>query len=101
MDSTRASMETDVNKVIDGALEKLRWCREHMHERGAAEALRELEARLGYLAQALTWELDGDARAAMALNLALGRSRRPAPHQAFFDPHDPHSWGMEWWHYGH
>jgi hypothetical protein len=99
MDSARTSIEADINKVIDSALEKLRWCREHMHERGAAEGMRELEAKLGYLAQALIWEQDGDPRASMALNMALGRSRRPT--QPFLDPHDPRSWETEWWHFGH
>jgi hypothetical protein len=98
MDSTSTSMETEVTKVIDSALERLRWCREHAQERGASEALREVEARLGYLAQALSWEMDGEsARAAIALRMSQGRSRRVPP--MFFDPHDPNAW--EWWTLGH
>lgn len=91
-------MEADVNRVLDEALEKLRYCREHVLDRNASETLRQLEARLGYLAQALTWDMDGDSRRARAaLNLALGRPRRPA----FVDPHDPRSWDADWWMHGH
>jgi hypothetical protein len=70
-------IEADVNKVLDDAVEKLRWARQHLQERNVGAELRELEAKLGYLAQALTWENDGEAfKADIALNLAQGRSRR-------------------------
>ena len=39
--------------------------------------MRDLATRIGYLAQALTWEMDGQvAKADMALSLAQGVSRR-------------------------
>jgi hypothetical protein len=70
-------IEADVNKVLDDAVEKLRWARQHLQERNVGAELRELEAKLGYLAQALTWENDGEAfKADIAINLAQGRSRR-------------------------
>ena len=70
-------LEAEVTKVLDEALETLRWCRQHLGERGVGESLRELETRLGYLAQALTWHADGDvAKGAAALGVAQGRSRR-------------------------
>jgi hypothetical protein len=69
--------ETEINKVLDDALEKLRWARAHVQEQRAPIEMRDLATRLGYLAQALTWEMDGQpAKADMALNLAQGVSRR-------------------------
>ena len=70
-------VETEITKVLDDALEKLRWARQHIQEQKAAVELRDLETRLGYLAQALTWEMDGQAsKSDMALSLAQGVSRR-------------------------
>jgi hypothetical protein len=69
--------EADVTKVLDEALEKLRWARAHVQEQKAPIEMRDLATRLGYLAQALTWEMDGQpAKADMALSLAQGVSRR-------------------------
>jgi hypothetical protein len=71
------NLETEINKVFDDALESLRWARLHHHEPRAAETLRELEAKLGYLAQAMDWQLEGEAdHADQALGLAQGRSLR-------------------------
>ena len=99
-DSAPRSMEADVTQVLDDLVEKLRWCREHLSDRTASQTLRELEARLGYLAQALSWDIDGEtASARQALNLALGRPLRQQA--AYFDPHDPHGFGLDWWMQGH
>jgi hypothetical protein len=69
--------EDEIGEVLDEALETLRWCRQHAEERGAALALRELTTRLGYLAQALSWDMDGDAdNATTALGIAQGRTRK-------------------------
>lgn len=58
-------------------METLRWCRAHLGERGVGEALRGVETRLGYLAQALGWQMDGEAeKADIALAVARGLSRR-------------------------
>ena len=70
-------LEAEVNKVLDDAIEKLRWTRQHLQDRTVGMELRDLEAKLGYLAQSLTWQADGDViKADVALNLAEGRSRR-------------------------
>src|SRR3954469_10974168 len=75
--ANKRDIEADVNRVLDDAVEKLRWAKQHLQERNVGHELRELEAKLGYLAQALTWESDGEAgKADVALNLAQGRSRR-------------------------
>ena len=72
-----SNLEGEIAKVMDDALETLRWARLHYHEPKASEALRELEAKLGYLAQALSWQADGaEAEANQALGLAQGRSLR-------------------------
>jgi hypothetical protein len=71
------NLEAEINKVFDDALESLRWARFHHHEPRAAETLRELEAKLGYLAQAMDWQLEGEAdHADQALGLAQGHSLR-------------------------
>jgi hypothetical protein len=74
---TTRDLEAEFGKVLDDALETLRWARLHYHEPKATETLRELEAKLGYLAQAMSWQADGDeAQADRALGLAQGRSLR-------------------------
>jgi hypothetical protein len=71
------NLEGEIVKVMDDALETLRWARLHHHEAKASETLRELEAKLGYLAQAMSWQADGaEAEANQALGLAQGRSLR-------------------------
>jgi len=75
--SNTRDTEADVIKVLDDALEKLRWARQHVQEQKAPIEMRDLATRVGYLAQALTWEMDGQpAKADMALSLAQGVSRR-------------------------
>jgi hypothetical protein len=74
--STR-NLEGEIVKVMDDALERLRWARLHYHEPKASETLRELEAKLGYLVLAMSWQADGlEAEANQALGLAQGRSLR-------------------------
>jgi hypothetical protein len=71
------NLEAEVTKVMDDALESLRWARLHHHEPKASETLRQLQARLGYLAQAMTWQADGNAaEAERALGIAQGKSIR-------------------------
>ena len=71
------SLEGEIAKAMDDALETLRWARLHYHEPRASETLRELEAKLGYLAQAMIWQSEGaEAEANQALGLAQGRSLR-------------------------
>ncbi|HLF78389.1 MAG TPA: hypothetical protein VJB57_12980 [Dehalococcoidia bacterium] len=70
-------VEAVAGGVLDEAIETLRWSRQHMQERKAVEELRNLQNRLGYLALALAWEMDGETqRADAALGVANGRSRR-------------------------
>ncbi len=75
-DSSR-NIEADITKVMDEAVETLRWTRLHYHEPKASNTLRELEVKLGYLAQAMTWRAEGnDVQASQALGIAQGRSLR-------------------------
>jgi hypothetical protein len=70
-------VEAVANGVLDEAIETLRWSRQHVQERKAVEELRGLQTKLGYLALALAWEMDGETqRADAALGVANGRSRR-------------------------
>jgi hypothetical protein len=69
--------EGTATRLLDEAIETLRWCRQHLQERKASEELRQLESKLGYLSMALSWEADGEpAKADVALGVANGRSRR-------------------------
>ena len=75
--SSSKTMAEDVDKVFDDAIETLRWARLHYHEPKASDTLRELEAKLGYLAQAIVWQEDKQIENAhQALGLAQGRSLR-------------------------
>ena len=68
-------LEAEYTKVLDGALETLRWARLHYHEPKASETLRQLQAKLGYLAQSMNWRADGSStEAEQALGVAQGRS---------------------------
>jgi hypothetical protein len=70
-------LEAEYTKVMDDALETLRWARLHHHDPKAGEALRQLQARLGYLAQSMSWRSDGnEAEAESALGVAQGKSFR-------------------------
>jgi hypothetical protein len=72
-----ATDDDEYGKVIDDALESLRWARLHYHEPLASESLHTLGAKLGYLAEAMISKDGGDAsRAQQALGLAQGRSLR-------------------------
>jgi len=87
-------LEADVQKLLDEALETLQRCRQRVQERGAAESLRELEAKLGYVAQALSWQADGESiKANAALRLARGL---PRIEYEYLDPHDPRRWFVDW-----
>jgi hypothetical protein len=70
-------VEEDYAKVLDEALESLRWARLHYHEPVASETLHSLGARLGYLAEAMVSRDERDEpRSQQALGLAQGRSLR-------------------------
>lgn len=53
-------VDTEVGRGIDDAVETLKWCKRHRHERKAADTLRLLQVNVGYLALALDWEMEGD-----------------------------------------
>ncbi len=74
---TTPTDEDEYGKVIDEALESLRWARLHYHEPLTSESLHTLGAKLGYLAEAMISKDEGDAaKAQQALGLAQGRSLR-------------------------
>ena len=63
----------------------VRWCRQHLGERGVPEKLRKLELSLAALALALDYEMDGQrAKAVQALEKADWQYK---PQSYFFDPH--------------
>ena len=82
---TASDLETEIHAVLDEALEKLRWCRQHLEDSRASHELRDVETRLGYLALALNWQMDGESRQAeAALRMAKGGVRKE-PEMPFFD----------------
>jgi len=54
------SLSNDVSKGIDDTMEALRWCKRHLHDRKALDALRLIQLNLAYLAMALDWEMEGE-----------------------------------------
>ena len=67
---------TEVGKSIEGAIEGLRWCRQHLQDRSVTLKLRELEQTLGALALALDYEMEGQsAKVEVALEHAQWRPR--------------------------
>ena len=77
----------EASRLIDEGMEALRWCHQHLGERGASERLRRLEITLASLALSLDYEMDGqNAKAVQALRRADGRQQSPAGMPR--DPHD-------------
>jgi hypothetical protein len=70
-----------VAKTLEETGESLRWCRQHLGERGVIERLNELNITLGALSLALDYEMDGrDEKTALALEQANWKGRpRPFP----------------------
>jgi hypothetical protein len=90
-DSDPRDVSEKAEEVLDAVIEKLAWCREHILERGVSEELRQLENRIGYLAQALDWEMEGDAaRVVAAMRLARGLTREPTYAEL-------HPYEYDWW----
>jgi hypothetical protein len=76
------SVTDRATKLIDDAIETVRWCRFHLQERGVSEKLRELQISVAALALALHYEMDGEPeKAAFAMERATGR---------LMDAYDPH-----------
>jgi hypothetical protein len=70
-------MSTTVGKGLDDAIETLRWCKKHLHERRASDALRLAQMNLAYLALALDWEMEGEMdKASSALEHVWWRPHR-------------------------
>jgi hypothetical protein len=49
-----------VAKGLDDVADTLRWCKKHLHERKALDAIRLAQANLSYLALALDWQMEGE-----------------------------------------
>jgi hypothetical protein len=91
LDVEAGDLAQQADQVLEAALERLRWCREHILERGVSQELRQIENRIGYLAQALTWEMEGETvRTAGALRLARGLTREPTYAEL-------HPYEYDWW----
>ncbi len=83
----RMDLSKEATRLIDEGVETLRWCRQHLGERGASERLRRLEITLASLALSLDYEMDGqNAKTAQALRQADWREGNQA--RIPKEPHD-------------
>jgi hypothetical protein len=70
---------------IDEAIEAVRWCRQHLQDRGASLKLREVQLSLAAVALALQLEMDGDSARALDAMMHAEWSPEPEdPHGAYF-----------------
>src|SRR5437868_13715460 len=65
---TESPLLPKIGKSLEGAVELLRWCRQHPQDSGIALKLRELQQAVSGLALALDYEMDGQTdRASIAI----------------------------------
>ena len=57
-------LEENIGKAIDDVAETLRWCKRHLHDRGANDSLRLAQLNLAYLALAIDYQMEGDMKKA-------------------------------------
>jgi hypothetical protein len=57
-------LEENLSKAIDDVAETLRWCKAHLHDRGANDAMRIVQLNLSYLALAIDYQMEGDMKKA-------------------------------------
>lgn len=76
---------SDISKGLDDAADSLRWCKKHLHERKASDALRLVQLNLAYLALALDWQMEGEVdKAASALDRVWWQAHRDE--NEYYDP---------------
>src|SRR3989304_1405733 len=56
----------EIARGIEDAAETVRWCKKHLHERRAADALRLVQLNLACLAIALACQMEGESEKAEA-----------------------------------
>jgi exonuclease VII large subunit len=63
------NLSSEIARGIEDAAETLRWCKRHLQERGATDALRLIQLNLSYLSLALDWQMEGEVdKAASAMD---------------------------------
>ncbi len=73
-----------ISRGLDDTIEALRWCKNHLHERRASEALRLAGSNLSYLSLALDWQMEGEVdKAESALDHVWWQ-----PHRDYFEVTD-------------
>lgn len=76
----RRSLEeitAEIGRGIEDAAETVRWCKAHLHDRRAADALRLVQLNLAYLALALDCQMEGElAKAEEALERLWWQAHR-------------------------
>jgi hypothetical protein len=61
---TPEQISADIAKGLEDAAETLRWCKAHLQDRRAADAMRLVELNLSYIAQAIDWQMEGETQKA-------------------------------------
>lgn len=59
-------LAAEIARGIDDAAAAIRWCKQHVQERRAAETLRLAQLNIGYIAMALDWQMEGELDKAYA-----------------------------------
>jgi hypothetical protein len=57
---TPEQINSEIARGIEDAAETLRWCKTHLQDRRAADALRLVELNLSFIAQAIDWQMEGE-----------------------------------------
>ena len=72
-------LQPKIGKSLEGAIELLRWCRQHQQDSGIALKLRELQQAVSGLALALDYEMDGQTdKASIAIQGSDWLTQSPA-----------------------
>ncbi|HLF75918.1 MAG TPA: hypothetical protein VJB57_00365 [Dehalococcoidia bacterium] len=61
---TPEQVSADIAKGLEDAAEALRWCKAHLQDRRAADAMRLVELNISYIAQAIDWQMEGETQKA-------------------------------------
>jgi hypothetical protein len=84
---TPEQIAADIGKGIEDAAETLRWCKAHLQDRRASDAMRLVELNLSYIAQAIEFQMEGDnQKAEAAVDRIWWQSHRPESDTDFRQP---------------
>jgi hypothetical protein len=75
---TPEQISAEIAKGIEDAAETLRWCKTHLQDRRAADALRLVELNLSFIAQAIDAQMEGETlKAEQAVDRIWWQAHKP------------------------